>query len=440
LLGALIVVVAAAGLLAFVTIDAQPLPAPQGKKPVAGAPQDAPSDQRAPPFANDLAVPAPNVPPPPTAAEVEAAVPAGGQPLAAPPAAPSPATGASSNAVPTDDPASLSIEALRARANQNDPPAMEEMARRLILGIGIARDQQAGAGWMLRAAELGSPQAAFDVGVMYESGFVVERNAARAAQWYRRAADAGIPAAQHNLALLLRAGKGLPRDGAEAVKLLHEAAHKGMTASMFTLGDIYEHGDAAPKDLAAATAWFAITAQFERQAARGKETQLGRTALERSQAIQRVLTPAELQRARELGEREIHDIVQTISPPRPVALPAPALPSATDSASSPAGPPPAPDPAAGWPSDGTGQVRAIQQALLDLGLLKDKPDGALGPATRRAIRNFQQTAGLAQTGDATKEIYVALRTAIARRDATTPGVGLPAATLPPPSSAPKSTP
>ena len=437
LLGASIVVVAAAGLLAFVTIDAQPLPA-QAKKPVAGTPQNPPPDQQAPPFANDLAVPAPNVPPPPTAAEIEAAMPAGGQSSPAPSAPTAGPAADLGNAAPTGDPASLPIEALRTRASQNDPPAMVELARRLIVGAGIAKDQQAGAGWMLRAAELGSPQAAFDVGVMYESGFVVERSASRAAQWYRRAADAGVPAAQHNLALLLRTGKGLPRDGAEAVKLLHEAARRGMTGSMFALGDIYERGDAAPKDPAAAAAWFAITAQFERQAAGGKETPLGKTALERSQAIQRVLTPAELQRARELGEREIHDIVQTMSPPQPGALPAPALPSAT--ASSPAPVPPAPDPAAGWPSDGTGQVRAIQQALLDLGLLKDKPDGALGPMTRNAIRNFQRTAGLAQTGDPTKETYVALRTAIARRDATTPGVGLPAATLPPPPTAPGHTP
>jgi localization factor PodJL len=431
LAGASIVAVAAAGLVAFVTIDAQPLPTLQGRKPVAAMPQDPPSDQQAPPFANDLAVPLPKVPAPPTAADVEAAVPAGSTPAQAPPASPPSPAAASGNPRPADDPASLPIEALRAQANQNHPAAMVELARRLIVGAGIAKDQQAGAGWMLRAAELGSPMAAFDVGVMYESGFVVERSAAHAAQWYRRAANAGVPAAQHNLALLLRAGKGVPRDGAEAVKLLHEAAQKGMTASMFALGDIYEQGDAAPRDSAAAAAWFAITAQFERQASNGKETQLGKTALERSQAIQRVLTPADLQRARELGEREIRDIVQAMAPAQSGVLPSPALPSATDSGSASA-PSRAPDPAAGWPSDASGQVRAIQQALLDLGLLKDRPDGALGPVTRHAIRNFQRTAGLAQTGDPTKETYVALRTAIARRDATTPGVGLPAATLPPP--------
>ncbi len=79
--------------------------------------------------------------------------------------------------------------------------------------------------------------------------------------------------------------------------------------------------------------------------------------------------------------------------------------------------------------------------MFDLGLLKDKPDGALGPLTRKAIRNFQRSADIAQTGEPTKETYVALRTEIARRDATTPGVGLPAAALPsPPSAAPKGTP
>ena len=48
---------------------------------------------------------------------------------------------------------------------------------------------------------------------------------------------------------------------------------------MFSLGDIYERGDAAPKDVPMAMAWFAITAEFERQANRGAETALAKTAL-----------------------------------------------------------------------------------------------------------------------------------------------------------------
>ena len=113
---------------------------------------------------------------------------------------------------------------------------MEELGRRLLQGVGVAKDPQAGAGWLLRAAALGSAPSAFNVGVMYERGFVVERDSSKAAEWYRKAADAGLPTAKHNLALLLRDGKGAPRDVKAAIQLLLSAAHQGMAASMFTPG------------------------------------------------------------------------------------------------------------------------------------------------------------------------------------------------------------
>jgi TPR repeat protein len=100
----------------------------------------------------------------------------------------------------------------------------------------------------LRAAEAGSPGAAFNVGVMYERGFVVERDSARAVEWYQKAVDGNVSVAKHNLALLLREGRGTPRDGKRAVELLQSAAHQGMTASMYSLGDVYERGDVGSKD------------------------------------------------------------------------------------------------------------------------------------------------------------------------------------------------
>ena len=154
---------------------------------------------------------------------------------------------------------------------------MEEMARRLVQGAGVPKDQQAGAGWLLRAAQHGSAQSAFNVGVMYERGFVVERDSTRAVEWYRKAVEANLPMAKHHLALMLREGKGVPRNGQEAVDLLRSASRQGMTAAMFTLGDIYERGDVAPKDPAIALAWFAITAEFDRQTNRGGDDALAKT-------------------------------------------------------------------------------------------------------------------------------------------------------------------
>jgi peptidoglycan hydrolase-like protein with peptidoglycan-binding domain len=306
----------------------------------------------------------------------------------------------------------MPIDELRARANADEIPAMEELARRLVQGTGVTKDQQAGAGWLLRAAQRGSAQSAFNVGVMYERGFVVERDSTKAIEWYRKAVDANLAMAKHNLALLLRDGKGAPRNGKEAVELLRSASRQGMVASMFTLGDIYERGDAAPKDQAVALAWFAITAEFERQTNKNGESPLAKTATQRAQALQRILLPGELERAQQFGQSEFKQIVEALQPPKPSAAP-------TEIASAP---PPALPPMAtdadptGWPKTANDQVRVIQQALVELKLLRDKPDGEIGPVTRAAIRTFQRSATMRETGEPTKEVFAALLEAIARRD------------------------
>jgi peptidoglycan hydrolase-like protein with peptidoglycan-binding domain len=314
---------------------------------------------------------------------------------------------------PPADWAAVAIDELRSRANANELPAMEELARRLIQGVGVAKDPQAGAGWLLRAAEGGSAQAAFNVGVMYERGFVVERDSSKAVEWYRKAADGNMPAAKHNLALMLREGKGAPRDTKRAIELLQAAARQGMSASMFSLGDIYERGDASPRDPVSALAWFAIAAEFERQIGRGEDTPLSKTAEQRAQAIQAVLTPSELQRAKQLGYAELRTIAEALAPPKPSPPPEQAPPSVANAST--------PGPISGvdlpsWPKAPNDQVRMTQQALFDLRLLRDKPDGMIGPATRNAIRDFQRSAGFPETGEPSKDLYVAMRQAQARRD------------------------
>jgi localization factor PodJL len=306
----------------------------------------------------------------------------------------------------------LAIDEVRNRANAEDVTAMEELARRLVQGIGVAKDQQAAAGWLLRAAQRGSGQSAFNVGVMYERGFVVERDSTKAIEWYRKAAEANVPMAKHNLALLLRDGKGAPRNGKEAVELLRSAARQGMAASMFTLGDIYERGDEGLKDPAIALAWFAIAAEFDRQTNRGGESALAKMASQRVQVLQRILLPGELERAQQFGQAEFKLIVEALQPPKP----APSLPTDASGLPRPAFPPlpPAASAAepAGWPKTAPDQIRVIQQALVDLKLLRDKPDGALGPMTRNAIRAFQRSVAMRETGDPTVDVFVALQDAL----------------------------
>jgi peptidoglycan hydrolase-like protein with peptidoglycan-binding domain len=370
-----------------------------------------------------IVVPQAAAPPEPTSTDFASAAP----PPTAPPATVPPAAEAAA-AVPTAavDWTALAIDELRAKANADEIPAMEEMARRLVQGVGVPKDQQAGAGWLLRAAQHGSAQSAVNVGVMYERGFVVERDSARAVEWYRKAVEANLPMGKHHLALMLREGKGVPRNGQEAVELLRSASRQGMTVSMFTLGEIYERGDVMPKDPAVALAWYAITAEFDRQTNRGGDNALAKTAAQRAQALQATLLPGDLERAQQVGQSEFKQIVDALQPPKsrpsllpselpPAALPAPALPPAAYPV-----PPPAadsePDPP-GWPKTANDQTLVIQQALVELKLLSDKPDGAIGPVTRAAIRTFQRSIGARETGEPTRDVFAALRQATARRDA-----------------------
>jgi TPR repeat protein/peptidoglycan hydrolase-like protein with peptidoglycan-binding domain len=402
LLATVAVAMAIAATIAFLTFGVPLQPPRRAKAPATVAAQITSS---APAPAPELKVPTAEPPPAPTAADFTVKP------------ADLPVQSAAQSAPATEKPdgptdlASLPIEEVRSRATANDIAAMEELARRLIQGTGVAKDPQAGAGWLLRAAEAGSAQAAFNVGVMYERGFVVERDSSRAVEWYRKAADGNMPAAKHNLALMLRDGKGAPRDVARAVELLQSAAHQGMAASMFSLGDMYERGDAGAKDAAAALAWFAIAAEFERQINHGEETALAKAAEQRSQALQRVLTPAELKRAQELGQTEFRAIAQALAPPPAAPTQAPADPSPS-TAAAPSTPPASDD----WPKAPADQVRLVQQALVDLQLLRDKPDGLLGPMTRNAIRDFQRTSGLKATGEPSKNLFLALRQTLLQRD------------------------
>ena len=357
-----------------------------------------------------------SAPPPPTSADFGAATTTEAKPSDTKPsdtkpadAKAAPAKSGGGKAEAKVDWEALPIGDVRTRAEANETLAMEELARRLLQGVGVTKDPQAGAGWLLRAAQAGSTQAAFNVGVMYERGFVVERDSSKAIEWYRKAVAADLPMAKHNLALLLRDGKGVARNGKEAVELLRSAARQGMVGSMFTLGDIYERGDAAPKDQAAALAWFTIAAELDRQMNKGEDTPLSKTSAQRAQTLQRLLTPVELERAQQIGQDEFRQIVDALQPPKPASLPqaaglAPAAPQIAD-----VDPP-------GWPQGQVEQVKAIQQLLFDLKLLRDSPDGAIGPMTRTAIRGFQKKAGLRETGEPSKELYVLMRVALANRD------------------------
>jgi peptidoglycan hydrolase-like protein with peptidoglycan-binding domain len=62
-----------------------------------------------------------------------------------------------------------------------------------------------------------------------------------------------------------------------------------------------------------------------------------------------------------------------------------------------------------WPSVAADQVKLIQTLLRDLNFSREAPDGVLGPATRSAIRDYERSLGLAQTGEPSKALFDSLK-------------------------------
>jgi TPR repeat protein len=76
-------------------------------------------------------------------------------------------------------------------------------------------------------ADGGSPDAQFNVALLYEAGQGVPRNYEEAAKWFARAANQGHVRAQHNLGAMYGIGEGVKRDYVQAYKWMSLCAAKG---------------------------------------------------------------------------------------------------------------------------------------------------------------------------------------------------------------------
>ncbi len=110
------------------------------------------------------------------------------------------------------------------------------------------------------AAHAGDPQAAFNLGLLYDLGDGVTESATTAFTWYRRAAQAGIASAAFNVGVMYDSGRGAPADRAEAAIWYARSAALGEARAAFNLGQLYEGGQGVPRNTDAAIAWYAVAA------------------------------------------------------------------------------------------------------------------------------------------------------------------------------------
>lgn len=76
-------------------------------------------------------------------------------------------------------------------------------------------------------ADGGSPDAQYNVALLYLDGRGVPQNYEQAAKWFERAANQGQVQAQHNLGAMYGKGEGVKKDYVQAYKWLSLCAAKG---------------------------------------------------------------------------------------------------------------------------------------------------------------------------------------------------------------------
>ena len=111
------------------------------------------------------------------------------------------------------------------------------------------------------AAGLGSAEAMYQLGKLYDKGRGVPRSLEVAANWYRASAERGFARAMSALGNMHEFGEGVPRSLAHALRLYQSAAEQGDANGMTSLAFLYATGKGVARDRKLARKWYLAGAQ-----------------------------------------------------------------------------------------------------------------------------------------------------------------------------------
>ncbi len=269
--------------------------------------------------------------------------------------------------MPPDEIGSLRLRTAAARGN---PSAQFEVGARYTEGRGVAQDLKTAAEWYERAAAQGLAVAQYRLGSLYEKGQGVGKDLAIAQSWYAKAAEQGNVKAMHNIAVIYAEGADGTPDLDSALKWFLAAGDYGLKDSQYNLGILYAKGIGVDRDFRESYKWFALAA------AQGDED-----AAKKRDAIANALDEGLLAEARLLFQ------TWQRQNPNPKAnkadMPAEGWGDAPDHTASVETP---------------GMIRQAQELLNRLGFDAGTADGVAGPRTREAVRAFQRSNSLPETG------------------------------------------
>lgn len=116
------------------------------------------------------------------------------------------------------------VKVLEEEANQGNPQAMSELARKMILEGNTAE----GVDWFQKAADAGDKDAMFNLGLLYEQGWdACPADYSKAYHLFLKGSDAGDTEAMYKAAQYMIQGLGVDPDPKAASKLLEKALGMG---------------------------------------------------------------------------------------------------------------------------------------------------------------------------------------------------------------------
>lgn len=154
-----------------------------------------------------------------------------------------------------DIPASDAYHWLEKAANQDHAKACYKLA--CLNEFRLRNGEEAFVALLLRAAEMGSPEAQTQLGTYYATGdWPGPRDLKEAAKWYAKAAEQSDPTALYEFGFMLLTGEGCEKDFGRAVRMLESAAEQGQVDAVKLIIDMYENGSyGGAKNPRAAERW-----------------------------------------------------------------------------------------------------------------------------------------------------------------------------------------
>jgi TPR repeat protein len=155
----------------------------------------------------------------------------------------------------------LSLAYFREGAQADSIPCLVALHRLYREGDIIPRDLAEAEKLGRKASELGSAEAAYEMGLFFELFQGDDPKWDEAGKWLELASQRGMGGASVRLASYHLNGKlGDASDKSKAVALCRLAAEQGDAEACFLLSQLYSTGDGLPLDLVASTAWLRVAA------------------------------------------------------------------------------------------------------------------------------------------------------------------------------------